>query len=494
MILLRAALVLTLCTTGASALDMGGRIRAAIENSRAGRAFWGVQVADLESGRTLFTLNPDRLFTPASNTKLFSTALALVRLGPEHRFRTRVLSAAPPVSGVLDQDLILLGGGDPNLSARAIPYRKGPVEGDPLRAIAELARQVYAAGVREIRGGVVGDDTWYLWEPYAEGWAADDGLWEYGAAVSALTVNDNTLILKVAPGDRVDEPASVRFDPSVEFYHIDNRVRTIAGGESKLFLDRLPGSRLLRIWGSIGLKERPRSRWLGVHDPALFAAVALRDALIRTGVPVRGPATARHLYPNEVESLERLADAPAPAGVELAGLESPPMVEDLRITNKVSQNLHAELALRAVARARRNIGSRQAGLLELAEFLAEAGIEKGEYDFNDGSGLSRMNLVSPAAVVRLLRYLYDSPSRDIWLSLLPVAGEDGTLDSRFKATAATQRIQAKTGTLAHVHALSGYARTRTGKMLAFAILVNNAVVPGSEVRAAIDKIGDLITE
>ncbi len=183
-----------------------------------------------------------------------------------------------------------------------------------------------------------------------------------------------------------------------------------------------------------------------------------------------------------------------PVGVELAGRESAPLVEDLRITNKVSQNLHAEMLLRAVGHVRRNLGTRQASLRELEDFLKEAGVAKGEFEINDGSGLSRMNLVSPAAIVKLLRYMYASPSRDLWLNLMPVSGEDGTLSSRFRASAGARRIHAKTGTLAHVHALSGYALTRAGSMLAFAILVNNALVPGSEVRAAIDRIGDLITE
>ena len=488
--------VLFLYVASLGAADPGGRIREVIENSPAGRAFWGIQVVDLDSGRTVFEMNSNRLFTPASNTKLFSTALGLIRLGPDYRFSTLVTAAAPvSATGVVNGDLVLVGGGDPNLSGRAVPYRMGSnSQENPLQAIEDLAGQLWARGLREVRGAIAGDDSRYVWEPYPEGWAADDGIWDYGAAVSALALNDNVLSLTITPGARAGTAAAVTLSPPVEFYHIDNRVRTVSGGAAKLTVDRLPGSEVVRVWGSVPAGSQARTVLLGIHEPALYAAVALRDSLIRRGVTVRGPAVARHAYPNQFESLETAPPAAAPAGVELARRESAPLAEDLRITNKVSQNLHAEMVLRAVARARRNIGSRQAGLLELADFLKEVGIEKSEYEFNDGSGLSRMNLVSPAAVVKLLRYLYASPQRDLWMGLLPVAGEDGTLNARFKGTAGAGRIRAKTGTIAHVNALSGYAETNSGRRLAFAILVNNSGVPNSEVRSAIDKIGSLIVE
>ncbi len=486
---------LAACAAAMMAADLGEGVRDVLLNSPAGRAFWGVQIVNLESGRTLFETNSYRLFTPASNTKLFTTALGLSRLGPDHRFFTRVLASEPPTStGIVNGDLVLAGGGDPNLSARTIPYRMGPNTGNPLQAVEDLAAQVYAKGVRTVQGSIVGDDTWYPWEPYGDGWSADDGIWEYGAAVSALTVNDGIFALRLKPGPRPGDPVSVSLDPPVEFYYIDNRVRTVSGVEPKIMVDRIPGSDTLRVWGAIPAGARPQVRWLAVHDPALYAATAFRSALIRLGIAVHGKPLAKHAFLNEFQNLELAPAAVSPAGVELARHESAPLVEDLRITDKVSQNLHAEMILRAVGRARRNLGTRQAGLKELAAFLEEIGIDKTEYDFNDGSGLSRMNLVSPAAVVKLLRYMYSSPHRDTWLSLLPVAAEDGTLDYRFKGTSSAGRVRAKTGSLSHVNALSGYAQTRSAGMVVFSILVNNSAVPSSEVRAAIDRIVNLVVE
>ncbi|MGA2576056.1 MAG: D-alanyl-D-alanine carboxypeptidase/D-alanyl-D-alanine-endopeptidase [Bryobacteraceae bacterium] len=479
------------------AANPAARIAAFLDASRAARSsFWGVRILNLEDGRVLFARNAERLFLPASNAKLFTTALALVRLGADYRFQTRVLADRTPGEDGCVESLRLVGGGDPNLSGRAIPYRRDAPSGDPLAALEDLAAQVAARGVRCVSADIVGDDTAYVWQPYADGWSIDDSVWEYGAAVSALSVNDNTLSVTVMPGGQASDPARIILAPPVEYYEIDNRVRTTAGRkvERKVMIDRLPGARQLRIWGALPLRDEGDTEILGIEDPALYAAYAFRDALVRRGIAIRGEARAAHLYPNQVASLKN-GPAPEPeAGVELARRDSAALLEDLRITDKVSQNLHAEMALRAVAKVRRHVGSREAGIAEEQAFLDELGIDRASYTFADGSGLSRLDLVTPAAVVRLLAHMYQPAARDAWVSLLPVAGEDGTLHARFAGTGAAGRIFAKTGTLSHASALSGYARRRDGKMLAFSILVNNYNGPAGELRAAIDRVCALMLE
>jgi D-alanyl-D-alanine carboxypeptidase/D-alanyl-D-alanine-endopeptidase (penicillin-binding protein 4) len=220
----------------------------------------------------------------------------------------------------------------------------------------------------------------------------------------------------------------------------------------------------------------------------------LSESLVSRGIYLRGATAALHLYPNQVGDLVHGPASEPPPAIELAHRESTPLFEDLRITDKVSQNLHAEMALLAVGRARRHIGSREAGLAELATLLGEMGIPETSYTFADGSGLSRLDLVAPDAVVRLLAYLYRSSVREPWLGLLPVAGEDGTLHARFAGSPAAGRVRAKTGSLAHVAALSGYAGRRDGTMLAFSILINNYNGPDSAMRAAIDRICELMIE
>ncbi len=226
-------------------------------------AFWGIQATSLSTGKTLYELNANRFFVPASNTKLFTTSLALTRLGPGFTFQTRVLAAAAPdAGGRIAGDLRLVGGGDPNLSARAIPYRAGPGAagqnmGDPLAALGDLADQVAARGVHRIDGDIAGDDSWYVWEPFGKGWSIDDPLYDYGAPVSALTVNDNAFTLSILPGARDGDPAAIALNPAVEYYSIDNRIRTVAaGGERRVHYTRAPGSMTLELWGTIPLGDR----------------------------------------------------------------------------------------------------------------------------------------------------------------------------------------------------------------------------------------------
>jgi serine-type D-Ala-D-Ala carboxypeptidase/endopeptidase (penicillin-binding protein 4) len=475
------------------------RIEAALRSSPAARrAFWGIQVVAASTGARLFETNPARLFLPASNAKLFTTALALMRLGPDYRFETSIRSDdKPDAAGRIAGDLRLVGGGDPILSARVIPYQKGPNPGDPLQAIDALAAQTAASGVRRIEGDIVGDDTAWVWEPYPDGWAQDDAVWDYGAPVSALCVNDNIFSLRLRASGTL---ASVTLSPPLEFYDIDNRVRAGPGLATKVRVERLPGSGQLRLWGTLGSDPASETQMLlAIDEPALYAARALAEALARRGIVIAGRPAARHRYANELPAgdptrLDAGGSAASPSGFALARRASPPLVELLRVIDKVSQNLHAEMVLREVGRIRRGSGTRDAGLDEEAQFLSEAGILGDEFHFSDASGLSSSDMVTPEAVVKLLRYMHRTPLRDTWVSLLPVGGEDGTLATRFAGAAAARRIHAKTGSLSQVAALSGYIDSRTRGTLVFSILVNNFNAPASEIRAIIDRIALMLAE
>ena len=290
--------------------------------------------------------------------------------------------------------------------------------------------------------------------------------------------------------------AALTLNPRMEFYRIENRVRTVAvGGERRIHFHRIPGSREALLWGGIPLKDRGQDLLVSVEDPAEFAAQALRNALEARGVAVGGAARAEHLSPDQLADLTQAPAPEASAGIELARRVSSRLIEDLRITAKVSQNLHAELLLRAVGRARRNVGSFEAGMAEMKAFLQEVGVEPTGYTLLDGSGLSRLDLITPATVVKLLRFMYDSPARENWLSILPVGGQDGTLSNRFGGTPAAGRVYAKTGSLSHVTALSGYIQRLDGNWVAFSILVNNYGGRGvGEVRGVMDRICNLILE
>ncbi len=450
------------------------KINAILEQADAAdQSHIGIHVIDLRTGKALFDQDAAKLFAPASTTKLFSTALALTRLGPQYKFFTRITAAAyPNRDGRLAGDLIFEGGGDPSLSDRIYPYA---VEGRGPSAIEDFADQIAARGVKRVDGDIVGDDTLYPWSPYPPGWTIDDAVSDYGAPVSALSVYDNILRIGIHPGAKAGDPATLTISPPIEYYVIDNRIETTAGAGS-VRLTRAPGSRQILLSGKVNI-HAGMIESIAIDDPALFAAQALYDALTRRGIAINGSAVARHRGAVE----ERLPFD----GIVLARRESPPLADLLEVVDKVSQNLHAEIMLREVGRARRNSASRTAGLDELRGFLAEQGIEGIYYDFSDGSGLSRLTMVAPVAQTKLLAKMYLSKYRETWMKLLPIAGVDGTLKKRFKGEKLA--VYAKTGSLSHVSALAGYAEHPNG-MRAFSILVNDANYPAAEIRGLIDKI------
>ncbi|MGD0014455.1 MAG: D-alanyl-D-alanine carboxypeptidase/D-alanyl-D-alanine-endopeptidase, partial [Bryobacteraceae bacterium] len=271
----------------APAQTLRRRIERLLDGSPAARrALWGIEARQAASGRALFQLNAERLFVPASNTKLFTAAAALARLGPDYRFRTTVLAErAPDEGGRVRGEIRLVGGGDPTLGV------------DNAQGLDWLADQVAATGVRRIDGDIVGDDTAYVWEPYPQGWEQDDTILDYGAPVSALTVNGNTVALRLQATGRT---ASVFVIPPVEYYAIDNRIRTVAaGGGSPIHVHRAPGSLELELSGTIPLGGPDQFLALGIEDPAEYAALALRQLLEERGIRVNGAAVARHLLPGD---------------------------------------------------------------------------------------------------------------------------------------------------------------------------------------------------
>jgi D-alanyl-D-alanine carboxypeptidase/D-alanyl-D-alanine-endopeptidase (penicillin-binding protein 4) len=447
----------------------------------------GIEVVQLRSGKVLYFHDADKLFTPASNTKLFSTALALMRLGRDYQLRTRVyVNGGPDIHGLVAGDLVFYGTGDPSMSERVIPYDPESKGTDPMTAIEELADQILAKGVREIRGSIVGDDTAFPYEPVPPGWGAGDGVWEYGAPVSALTFNHGMFKVTVHPGFEEGSPARLELSPPLEYFAISNRTRTLAGTEQKINFDRPGGSRQIRVTGTVKPGAEEVVAELAVDDPALYAAFALTDALTRRGVIIRGVPTARHREPGEV--------AIEPAGRVIAERNSPALVELARVVDKVSQNLWAELMFRAVAKARTGDGSREAALDELKKFLNEIGAAKEDFVFEDGSGLSRLTLVTPSVINRLLRHMYLSPLGEDWKTLFPIGAVDGSLKKRFDHNPAAKAVLAKTGSLSHVNALSGYTESATYGEISFSILVNHTSSPADEVRAAIDKLALALLE
>src|SRR5947207_11532191 len=252
---------------------------------------WGLLVVDAESGETLYEQNADKYFVPASNMKLFTTALALAKLGPEYRFHTTLeTQGAVSSEGVLNGDLTLAGRGDPNLSNRKFPYElKEEFDGPPQKVLVELADALVTKGVKEISGDVVGDDSYFPRERYPNGWEIDDMVWEYGAAISAIVLDDNTVALTLTPGEQAGNPVQAAVSPATPDFLVDNQVITSAVGvKSDLTLKREPGANVVTVLGTLPAKSNPRKLTLAIQEPALHAAAMLKRLLQDRGVKVNG--------------------------------------------------------------------------------------------------------------------------------------------------------------------------------------------------------------
>jgi D-alanyl-D-alanine carboxypeptidase/D-alanyl-D-alanine-endopeptidase (penicillin-binding protein 4) len=441
------------------------RAEALVGAEPASKGEWGLLIADAETGETLYEQNADRYFVPASNMKLFSTALALAKLGPEYRFHT-TLETLGTISGegVLTGDVVLVGRGDANLSNRRFPYElKEEFDGPPEKALAELADALVAKGVKEISGDVIGDDSYFPRERYPNGWEIDDMVWEFGAAISAIVVDDNTVALTLTPGEQAGSPVQAVVSPVTPDFTVENDVVTSAAEvKSDLTLKREPGANLVVVKGTLPAKSTPRKLVLAIEEPAQHAAATLKRLLEERGVKIGGAAKVRHAH------IEIHGDP-----LVLAEHISVPLGDSMKLVNKISQNLHTEMLLRTVAR-QSGVWNTPEELMKIpADFYAAAGIAPGDVIQTDASGLSRHDLVTPRAIVALLAFAQKQSWFVPYYESLPVSGVDGTLEDRMKNTPAAGRIHAKTGSVEHVRTLSGFAETLSGRRLIFSFLSNN---------------------
>lgn len=455
------------------------RVDALLASVPASKGEWGLLVVDAETGETLYEVNADKYFVPASNMKLFTTALALAKLGPDYRFHT-TLETHGTVSpqGVLTGNLFLVGRGDPNLSNRKFPYDlKEEFDGAPEKVLAELADALVAKGVKEISGDVVGDDSYFPREPYPNGWEIDDMVWEYGAAVSAIVVDDNTVALTLTAGDSAGTPVQAAVVPSTPDFIVENDVITSAADtKSDLTLTREPNSKVVVIRGTMPAHSAPRKLVLGLHDPAEHAAALLSQLLAARAVKIAGAARSMHV-PETAGATPRAV---------LAEHVSVPLGDSIKLVNKISQNLHTEMLLRTAAR-NTAIWNTPDDLMKFPQdFYAAAGIAPGDVIQTDGSGLSRHDLVTPRAIVALLKYAQSQPWFSPYYASLPVAGVDGTLEALMKNTASAGHIHAKTGSVEHVRTRSGFADTAGGRRIIFSFLSNNHGGKNHEASDALD--------
>jgi D-alanyl-D-alanine carboxypeptidase/D-alanyl-D-alanine-endopeptidase (penicillin-binding protein 4) len=464
----------------AAAARFGARADTLLGAAPSSKGDWGILVVDAQTGDTLYEKNADSYFVPASNMKLFTTALALAKLGPDYKFHT-TLETRGTISpdGTLSGDVLLVGRGDPNLSNRKFPYElKEEFDGPPEKVLAELADTIVKRGVKEISGDVIGDDSYFPRERYPNGWEIDDMVWEYGAAISAIVMDDNTVAVTLTPGEKIGYPVQATVAPLTPDFVLQNDVTTSAADvKSDLTLTREPGANLVVVRGAMPAKSSPRKLVLAIEEPAQHAAAFLAGLLAERGVKLDGKTRAVHV-----------PDTDTTPRTVLAEHLSVPLSDSVKLINKISQNLHTEMLLRTAARQNGLWLSPEDLLKVPQDFYAAAGIAPDDVIQTDGSGLSRHDLVTPRAVATLLKYAQAQPWFAPYFASLPVAGVDGSLQDRMKGTVAAGRIHAKTGSVEHVRTLSGYAETPGGRRLIFSFLSNNQ---GGKSHEATDALNGL---
>lgn len=451
------------------------------------RTQWGIEVYDPERGRALYRLNPEKHFIPASNAKLVTAAAAMAELGPEYRYRTELyaVGAADSAAG----SLVVVGSGDPTMSARFFESDLAPIE--------VLADSVRAAGIRRITDGLIIDASRFDGRFVHPSWEVGDLPWAYAAPVAAFAIAEAAAQVVVTPGAAPGEPAVLACPEPTEAFTVRNRIVTdSAGARTLVRVERRPGSYDLDLSGTIALDAAPDTLRLSVVEPALHAGRALRAALERRGIDVAGDV--RVVYDTVEAAALRAAmrglDAALPGDTTnasarlIAAWTSPPMREIIAAILEPSQNWIAEQVLKTLGAEHAGHGTWAAGRDVVRRYLIDVvGIDSTAVYLVDGSGLSAQNLLTPHAIVQLLDHVRRQPWGIEYRDALPEPGEpESTLEDRLQGLEG--RVHAKTGTITHVNTLGGYVRSADGRDLIFSVMTNASGVSGSTVRRAIDRI------
>ncbi|MFN3597615.1 MAG: D-alanyl-D-alanine carboxypeptidase/D-alanyl-D-alanine-endopeptidase [Rubricoccaceae bacterium] len=445
-------------------------------------AYWGALIVDLETGRTLYARNAENRFIPASTMKLYTTAAALDALGPDFRYETRLYANGAVRGGTLYGSLVVRGSGDPSFGSRQ-------VSPDLTRTFRQWADSLLAQGIRRVTGPIVGDHSVFENEPYGEGWDWSNVVRAYGAESSGLQFNEGTVELTVrgtAPGQR----AALSASPDYDYVTLVNQTTTSRGGGPQASVDRGLGDNVFTVSASVPAGRTHRQR-VAVSNPSRFFVATLVGVLRQAGIQVDGEA----ITVDEWDTFPRYETM-----TRVATYRSPPLRAIINVTNSDSNNLYAEHLLRTVGaygyRGREHaVGSVGAGAAAAEPFLRRIGVDPGTLRIADGSGLSRLNRLTPLCLVAILQAMHeheDDAVREAFVRSLAVGGLTGTLRNRYASGRARGNVRAKTGFIRNVRTLSGYVTAANGHTIAFALLCNDYTVPTARVNRAQDAVVELL--
>lgn len=467
---------------GQTIFDLQAKIRTSLARPELRRGNIGIKIVSLDSGKVAFDENSEKYFMPASNMKSFTVAAAIEKLSPNFRFVTSVFAnSKPDANGIITGDLTIFGRGDVSFSTAF--YDK-----DYYKGLDNLADKIAAAGVKRIEGNLVGDETYFTGNAIPYGWEWDDLQWYYGAEISALPLNDNALDLSVRPASN-GAPCTVNLQPFNSVVRIVNRcITTSSGVKRDLTVKKDLDQNVLEISGTLPVGDKGFADSVTVSRPAELFVALLRQRLAQKGIVVAGQT--RVIGAKEKTNPPVVSITPP---VEIARLESPPFSLIAAKTMKPSQNLYTETILWTLGeqlgdKTNPKATSAERGTAVVRNFLTEIGVAPDGLIQWDGSGLSRHNLVTPAALITLYSYMAkQSRYSAAWMDSLTIGGVDGTLRNRFKGARTNGNVRGKTGTIDQVSALSGYVTSAAGERFVFSIIVNG-VNSGSLRVATIDEI------
>ncbi|BAY32743.1 D-alanyl-D-alanine carboxypeptidase/D-alanyl-D-alanine-endopeptidase [Nostoc carneum NIES-2107] len=440
--------------------QLGTSIDAVINRPSFNRVRWGILVQSISSGQTLYSRDAQKYFTPASNTKLLTTAAALQQLGTNFRIRTSIYQNA---NGVLR----VVGRGDPSLSDNQLQT---------------LAQQLQKKGITQIKQ-LIADDSYIQGDIVNSTWEWEDVQSDYGAPIGSFILNENIFSLKLIP-QTIGKPLQITWNDTNEAarWRIVNQSTTVnKNQENNINVTRDLTGTVLRIQGQLAQDSQSYLVTLPVVDPNYYFLRSFRTVLAKQNINL-GQTLVLNGGSNQQE---------------IAAVDSPPLSELIKVTLEDSNNLYAEALLRALAIKQPRVQDKSTadiGLEVLKTSLTQLGVDPTTYFLVDGSGLSRRNLISPEALVQTLRLIAKTPNSAIYRAALPVAGKSGTLKNRFRNTPAEGIVQAKTGTLTGAVSLSGYINGTKYEPLVFSIMVNQSEQPVRNLRPAIDDIVVLLTQ
>ncbi|MFC2131346.1 D-alanyl-D-alanine carboxypeptidase/D-alanyl-D-alanine-endopeptidase, partial [Bacteroidota bacterium] len=432
-----------------------------LNNTDFSYAYIGLSVYSPKKGEYLYQRNAQKNFIPASNLKLLTTATALRYLGSDYKFQTRMyLDGEISKNGEFTGDVYLRGYGDPTIS--------GYFSENPLHIFDYFVNKLDSLGIRSVKANIIGDDNFFDDKYYSAGWQMDDLLYPYSAQVNALSVFDNKIDIEIVSGDSIGDFTNSEIFPDVSYVQLVNHV--ITTGESEpvnLYAIREPGTNLIEIKGNIpydSTKTKINKISVTIDNPTQFFLNIFKMHLLNKNIRHRGALI-------DIDDTNFLPDYSAMDKYYVQ--YSPKLSEVINVINRESHNLASEMLLKTIARETLGFGSTENGIVQVKKFLNKNGIPPDNIMIVDGSGLSRINLISPNNMTTLLSAMYHSQNRRVFISSLAVPGKDGTLKRRMKKSFAEKRVFAKTGTMNNVSTLSGYVNTRDDEILAFSIMIMN---------------------